>query len=234
MGNDKHYNPAIGISLQAIVGNRDWLGLLSYLDTLSNAQFRTAGYMLGEQFAPLLSEEDFWKMSSELVLYNSRAFLVTMTKAARMRLSDGTLHLHTDGVAAFGKQLRGNETDVKKTLQQLLPVIKAPNDIEWLMNQLGVENGRERAKHLLRVETPAAAFVLCRSLRYVEHDRPFLIRVATFLVKRGDGLGFNIASFLRTLYALEEVKGTFSLRLQPYQLARLETSYPAFCEVVKF
>lgn len=234
MGNDKHYNPAIGRNLQVIVGERDWLGLLSYLGTLSNAQFRTAGYMLGEQFAPHLSEADLWQLISHLVRYNSRAFLVTMTKAVGNRLAEGSVSLSSDEAVAYWSQLKGNETDVQKTLQQLLPVIKEPDDIEWLLAQLGVENGRGRVAHLLRVATPAAGYVLCRSLRYVEHDRAFLIRVASFLVKRGDGLGFNIASFLRSFYALEEVKGTFSLRLQPYQLARLETSFSAFCEVVKF
>lgn len=217
-----------------LVGEHDWLGLLSYLDTLSNAQFRTAGYMLGEQFAPHLSEADFWRLSLELVRKNSRAFLVTMMKAASNRLSEGILSLRAADAAAFWTQVKQNETDVQKLLQQLLPVIKEPDDIEWLLVQLGVEDGKGRVAHLLRVATPAAGYVLCRSLRYVEHDRAFLIRVATFLVKRGDGLGFNIASFLRSFYALEEVKGTFSLRLQPYQLARLETSFSAFCEVVKF
>jgi hypothetical protein len=54
--------------------------------------------------------------------------------------------------------------------------------------------------------------------------------VAYFLMKRGDALSFNLASLMKEYFGLEEMKGTFSLRLKPFELARLETSYRAFCD----
>ena len=232
MPRDKHYNPAIAHQLQAIIGERKWADLPPYLSTLTNAQFRTAGYLLGEHFAPGLSETDFWTLTETLVEADSRAFLVTMLKTMTQRLSQGTLHLHDKNALRLFHSMKGHPVDVTKTLQKLLPELTKPEDIEFLLTQLGVDEGRHQVAALLRVTTQAAGYVLCRKLRYVEHERDYLVRVATFLVKRGDGLGFNMASFLRAYYGLEEVKGTFSLTLQPYQLARIESSFEVFCQVM--
>ena len=38
------------------------------------------------------------------------------------------------------------------------------------------------------------------------------------------------ASIVKVAFGLDELSGTFSLRLQPYQISRLEQSYEAFCQ----
>ena len=77
-----------------------------------------------------------------------------------------------------------------------------------------------------------AAFVLLRALCYEEHDRDFLITTCRQVMKRGDNLSFNLASLLRTYFDLPEVKGTFSLALQPYELSRLDTDFDVFSRVM--
>ena len=67
----------------------------------------------------------------------------------------------------------------------------------------------------------------------MEHDKPLLIRTCHFLMKRGDGLSFSMASLLRLSFGFEEVRGTFSLSLEPYQLARIEQNYEAFLQTIK-
>ena len=52
------------------------------------------------------------------------------------------------------------------------------------------------------------------------------------LMRRGDALGFNLASLLKAYYGLDALKGTFSLNIQPYQLARLSADYRAFCQAM--
>jgi hypothetical protein len=53
-------------------------------------------------------------------------------------------------------------------------------------------------------------------------------------MKRGDSQSFNLASLLRLSFGLEEVRGTFSLSLEPYQLSRVEQNYDAFVQVMTF
>lgn len=230
---DKHYTPALYGRLQTLATQRDWQGLSSYLGGLSNAHFRTAGYMLGERVMPTLMEADAWEMASELIRYNDKAFLVTMMKAIAEGLRSDRLHLRTSGCHTLLAQLKPNAINVQKTLVALLPVVERPEDVQWLMGKLEMEKAESRIALLIRIPTLPCSFMLFHTLRFVEHNRPLLIRTALFLIKRDDDLSFNLASLIKAYYDLEEVKGTFSLRLEPYKLARIENSYEAFCEAMR-
>lgn len=229
MSNDKHYNPAIYARLQNLAAEHDWQGIFLYLSTLSNAHFRTAGYILGERVFPSLPETDAWAMTTALVSYDAKAFLGTMLKAVNKGFIDCKFHLHSNGAKTFLNSILSRPVDVQKTLLGLLPVMEKPEDILWLFRKLEVEEGEPRIPYLIRTHTMAAGYVLFRTTKYVEHDRVLLVRVVRFLMKQGDGFPFNLASLFKTYYGLDEVKGTFSLRIEPYQLARLDTSYEAFC-----
>lgn len=233
MSNDKHYEPGIYRRLQGLTAQKDWEGLKNYLTGLSNAQFRTAGYMLGERIVPELAEANTWELVGELVVFQPKAFLVTMLKAIAEGLRKGRLHLHSVGCKEFLTLVGRNVTDTQKTLLWLLPEAGRAEDIGWLFRKTGVEEGEPRIPYLLRTPTFASAYALFQTLRHAEHDRALLVRTARLLMKRGDGLAFNLASLLRTYYGLEEVAGTFSLRVEPYQLARIESSFDAFCEVMR-
>ena len=234
MNIDKHYNPAIHMRLQSFVAQRDWQGVIVYLDTLSNAQFRTAGYILGERIVGELAEKDAWALILTLVEYNPKAFLVTLLKTISKKFSEKSYHLHCEGAKAFFDCVKGNALDTQKTLLNLLPVMDSPEDIQWLFRRLEVEEGEARVPYLVRTQTMAAAYALFRTLKYADHNHDLLVRVAYFLMKREDELAFNLASFLRSYYGLEEVKGTFALHIEPYQLARIENSYEAFSQAMKF
>ena len=229
---DKHYNPAIYQRLQQLAAQRDWQGISLYIDTLSNAHFRTAGYIIAERIVPVLDEVDTWSITLMLTAKNSKAFLVTMMKTVSQRLQEGTLHLHSNGSRAFLAQVQGNEVDKQKVIANLVPVLTEPDDVAWLLRKLSVEEGRPRIAHLITIPTLSASYVLFRTLHYVDHDTPLLTRTALYLMRRGDALGFNLASLLKAYYALESLKGTFSLTIQPYQLARLSADYKAFCQAM--
>lgn len=199
--------------------------LPAYLDGLTHSAFRTAGYLLGEQVLPQLDSSEFWEVLSLLIDYNSKAFLVTGMKAAANRVGEFRL----PQAERLWARLSSNETDASKTLLTLLPKVK--DDIELarhLLNVMTAENAEKRIAILLRIETPEAAFLLLKSLRLVEHDRSLLVRTTCFLIKRGDALSFNLASLFKSFFGLDEVRGTFSLSLQPYELDRLENHYETF------
>ena len=173
---DKHYNPAIYARLQQLAGQSDWQGVLSYIHTLSNAQFRTAGYMLGERIMPALGEAATWEMACVLCNDDAKAFLVTLMKTIAERIGNGELPLRSTGARAFLAQVKGNTIDRQKVAMQLLPVLALPDDIRWLMRHLDIEEGRDQLALLLRVPTKAASYALFCTLRYAEHDRPLEIR----------------------------------------------------------
>jgi len=178
---------------------------------------------------PQMPEQDVWTMALSLTTYNSKAFLGTILKS----LACTPFHIYSDGSQAFLTYISKNPIDTQKTLQRLLPILNNPEEIQWIFNKLKVEDGEPRIPYLMRSPTMAMSFVLLRTLKYVEHNHALLVRVTYYLIKQGDGLSFNLASLLKSYFGLEEVKGTFSLNLEPYHLARIEGNYDAFCEVVR-
>jgi len=222
---DKHYNPIIASRLRAIADGKQWSLMPSYLEELSHSQFRTAGYILQEELLPLLEQHDFWPLITLLYKYNAKAMLVTCMKAAQNRIGE----FSSDEAEELWKEISRNEIDATKTLQTLLPALTDEVDLaRHMMNVMIGDNPEKRIAILLRINTPAAAFLLLHALRQVEHQRSLLVRTTYFLMKRGDGLSFNMASLIKNFFGLDEVRGTFSLNLQPFELARMETSYPAF------
>lgn len=215
--------------------------LLAYLAEMSNAQFRNASRVLGERLLPSVGNDVFWQNFSTLFLSDRKAYLGTLLKALVLRLSPRGAEVTTSGLEESGIWEPGfvsvcaelTDTDRKKVLLALLPLLASPADAERLLLQCGLKEGSAWIPFLLQVQSRPCYFLLLKALRYVEHDKPLLIRTCHFLMKRGDGLSFSMASLLRLSFGLEEVRGTFSLSLEPYQLARIEQSYDAFLQTMK-
>ena len=215
--------------LAPLVMQEEYARLTDVLDSLSHSQFRTAVYMIGERYAPGLPADAFWRLFTTLVKWNPKAFLVVMLKAFSERMGKGTAGIRDDGFSRLCGIM--NEVDRQKTIDFLLPFLTDDEEVRHLFRCLGLQEAGRWIPYLMRVNTlPSCAFVLFSSLRYIEHERDYLVRIAYYLMKRGDGLSFNLASLMKAYFGLDELKGTFSLQLKPFELARLETSYKAFCE----
>lgn len=227
---DRHYSKTIEQHLLQPLKDADSEGLVRLLSSFSRSEQRTAGYMLGERLLLDCPAELYWQMTEALVCYDSKAYLITLMKTFLLRLGRGTASLSD---VPFGRLAAGfNEVERQKVALLLLPELEQPKQVEQLFQLLGLAKGREQLVYLIRVDTLPCLFLLLRSLRYVEHDRAEVLKVSRQLMKRGSGSSFNLASIVKVAFGLDELSGTFSLRLQPYQIARLEQSYEAFCQSV--
>lgn len=241
---DQHYHPTIYARLQQLFSAADWDALIAYLDSLSNAHFRTAGYLIGERLLTTVSPEVFWEVALRLITWQPRAFTVTIAKAATPRLKAATLSLNDEGFIRLAAALATDQRiiDRQKILFQWLPAISQPATMECLFERMGVNASRRRIDFLLHTDGLPAAFVLLRTLRFEEHDRDYLTAVCRQLIHRAstlsqtqgkaDSLSFNLASLLRTFFDLPDIRGTFSLALQPYELSRLDTDFDVFTRII--
>lgn len=241
---DQHYHPIVYSRLRQLFAAADWDALVAYLDSLSNAHFRTAGYLIGERLLVDVPAPVFWEVARRLILWQPKAFTVTMAKAASARLAAGTLSLADAGFLQLAESLSTDAhiIDRQKLLMQWLPAIADPSAMERLFDLLHFTEPRRRVDFLLRTDGLTAAFVLLRTLRFEEHDRNYLTHVCRQLIHRAstlshstgqaDSLSFNLASLLRTYFDLPDIRGTFSLTLQPYELSRLDTDFDTFRRVV--
>lgn len=226
---DVHYSMQIDRRLTPFIVAEDYNGLLFLLDSFSHSQFRTAVYMLGEKYAKEITAEEFWRLFTVLFQKEPKVFLTVMLKAFVGRMEKGDVSIDD---AEFKELCRlMNEVDRQKTLSFLLPYLKDEGQVRNLFSYFAME-AQEWIPFLIKVNTLPCSFVLFSSLRYIEHERDYLLRIAYYLMKRGDGLSFNLASLVKAYFGLDELKGTFSLRLRPYELARLASSYKAFCDKI--
>ena len=229
---DIHFSTVLYARLNATLSEGGCAALPAFLRTLSVAQFRTAGYILGERIASELPPAQFWELFLTLVRMDNRAFLVTMLHALSLRLERGDVSIDDDGFHRLIPFF--TEVDASKVLRHMLPLQPTPQAVTGLLDSMKVDDTMRRIRLLLPVGTIPCAFVLFRTLRYVEHDHALLVRVAASLVRQGDSVSFNLASIMREFFGLSELKGTFSLHLSPWQLSRLETSYEAFSQALRF
>lgn len=214
--------------MKPLVDAEDFASIIGLLDSFSHSQFRTAVYMLGEQYALELPKDAFWRLFTLLTQKDTKAFLVVMLKALAQRMERGDISIRDKGFVELCALM--NDVDRRKTIDFLLPCLGDEELVRHLFRCFDMQEASEWIPYLIRVNTLPCAFVLFSSLRYIEHERDYLVRIAYYLMKRGDGLSFNLASLIKAYFGLEELKGTFSLQLKPFELARLETSYKAFCE----
>lgn len=223
--NYKRYNPAVSARMKVFSETKQWELLPEYLDSLSHAHFYTASFVLGDSLLPKMDAEEFWMVTTLLYKYSARAFLRLCMKVAARRQAD----LERPEAEAMWKMIAESPVESEKTLLTLLAEIKDNVSlVEHLLNVMLGDNPRDRIALLLRVNTPAAAYLLLLAMRRVEEDRTLLLRTTYFLIKRGDALSFNMASLFKVFFGLDEVRGTFSLKLEPFELSRLESSYEAF------
>ncbi len=228
-------NPVVLARLEVFFGTEDWNGLTCYLDGLSHKDFRNAGSMIGERLLPVVPDEVFWTAFLVLFDYHSKAFLVTMLKAAQVRKQSVGFTLFHEGFSAVAERLNGVGTEVdrtKFTAFMLRVFTDEVDEVGRLFSALHIDHPLTRLEFLLRGEGMSCYYLLFNAMRQLEHDKDLLARCCVYLMKKGDSLSFNLASVSKVYFDLPQVKGTFSLRLAPYQLGMLEASYASFKKVL--
>ncbi len=231
MAQTRHYSRTIEQKLLPLVQTGDAERLVALLESFSRSEQRTADNILGERLLCECPTDIYWKITEALVRHKSKAYLITLMKTFLERMKRGACSLSDD---AFARLAAGfNEVERQKVALLIMPELDSPQLVERLFSVLHIPKGREQMVYLVRVDTLPCLFLLLGSLRYIEHDRGEVLKVARQLMKRGTGGSFNLASIIKVAFGLEELTGTFSLRLQPYQIARLEQSYDAFCQSVE-
>ena len=159
-----------------------------------------------------------------------------MLKSAELRKHQKGLTLLDEGFGKVAMYLTesGTEIDRMKFVTFMLQVFPdEPNELEHLLKYLKIDAPKVCVDYLLRVCNMATYYLLFLSLRKLEHDKDYLTRCCLFLMKKGDSLSFNLASVMKVYFDLVQVKGTFSLNLNPYQFGRLELSYENFKKILQ-
>lgn len=222
----RRHNPILRQRLLQPLQAGDIKGLQDILANLKSMDFKTAGFLLAEELLPTINEALFWECFTTIVPTNPKAYLGTFLKGAVALHRQGALTLTHETLSVYSQS--GISTiDCRKVLEALLPLAKKHEEITFLLRHFTADV-QQRITLLLRITTLPAAYALFQEMKTMEEDASLLRSTCLALMKRGDAHAFRLASLCVSYFGLEELPGTFSLTLQPYELSRLDQSYETF------
>ena len=222
----RRHNPILRQRLLQPLQAGDIKGLQEILANLKSMDFKTAGFLLAEEVLPTLEEQLFWECFLSIVPTNAKAYLGTFLKAATALHKQERLSLTSEVLERYA-QTGITPIDCRKVLEALLPLARTHEEIAFLLRCF-TSDVQQRIALLLRINTLPAAYTLFREMKTQEEDFALLRSTCIALMKRSDARAFRLASLCVSYFGLEEIPGTFSLTLQPYELSRLDQSYETF------
>lgn len=217
--------------LETYVSEGDAAGLLGCLDDLSNDSFRLASALLRDALlCKIETSEKFWSFFLTIVPADNKAFLGTFLKPAVRLYQSRVLDFDDLRLAAFSEQC--TSIDRRKILDAFLPVIKTDVEGVQLLQTFAKNDVNARLSSLLKVSTPVAAYLLFQETKYLQDDVTTLERVMQILFRRADRIAINLAAIIKQYFDIQKSGVNFSLRLEPWQLARLDDSYDNFKKIL--
>lgn len=227
----RRHNPILEKRLQVHVTDGNAEALLDVLGGLSNADFRTAGYLLREKLLPEPQvAPQLWHLLLGVVPADSKAYLGTFLKPLSAQIAAGHINFDFDTLSAFAAHC--TPLDSRKTLEALLPMAGHPDEVRRLLQLFTPEDDNLRIAVLLQAATAPACYELFRLLRRLEHKPAELRRYCLLLMQRGTKYAFNMAGILQKYFDLDELPGSFSIHIESYHLGRLDESYEKFLSIL--
>ena len=232
---DKRYDAIICGKLQSYARDADWQGMLAYLQGLSNSAFRTASYVLAEHVLPPLEADRYWECFHTVALSNTKAFLMTFLKAALQKYHEGSLDFQNCFFVDFAWTTVGESVslDRQKTLKAILPVLRSSAEVQGVLDTFcGTDHERKLNYLVFADESMPCYYVIFCLLRQIDHMPNQQVKMLRQIIRRSTPLAYNFVSIMRAYFGLEQLKGSYSLHLQPYELSRIENGYDAFLQVM--
>ena len=214
-------NAMLASKLRLMARDADSEAMLSFLRSLSNADFRAAGVVMADDvLVSACSDVGFWHLFANVVSASPKAFLGTFLKAAVKRYRAGSLTLNRD------------VEPCKKVFEAFLPVLRKGCEVDCLLALFGPEDAEGRIALLLNFDTRPTTYVLFQELRKADMDAPSVRALALKLMQKGTRLSFRLAAIVQDYFGLEPLPGQLSLHLKPYELSQLERSESSFLKIL--
>lgn len=215
------------LRLTSLLQAKDAEGLCSMLGQFSVSEKRTFGYLMANKLLEQVDNDTFWFFFSALVPQEPKAHLITFLKPASQMYLSGRLSLNRQVLSDFAE--KASVIDGRKLLGTFLPIIQDVDEARFLMDSFCAREAQARVAALLPIDNLVASYMLFNELRAMDPDTSQIRHYCILLMQRGGRYGFNMASALSHYFGVENLPGTFSLRLNTYQLSRLEGSFDTFC-----
>ena len=226
-------NAFLSKRLSLLVASGHSKDLIDFINSLSNAEFRSIGPMLADEILVRgCTISVFWQLFFDIVSMHPKAFLGTFLKAAAKRyaISDLQVHPCPEPLRKFAQQ--ASAIDCKKILQSLLPIMREPAEVQDLLQLFGPEESEMTASLLIKFDTKATYYALFQEIRKADGNIDFLRDITLRLMHKGTQRSFRMAAIMQAYFGVNDLPGQLSLQLQPFELSLLEKSDKYFLKII--
>lgn len=231
--NTKYYNPVLAVCLTRCIQARDWAQLYSMLKKLSNTDFRNAESLIAEVILPEEDNDGFWLVYNQLVRYRCKAFMVCIVRSTARLVSSGKFSIASKNVKPVFEFLNGESLDVRmKFVKMILPLIADETEADRLFSEVDVESEEALLNQCLLCGTEIAYYTMFKHLKQNDAERDVVVSCIKKLIKTKTDKAFNMASVLQSYFDVEKQHGVYALKLEPYEMNYLDSSYKTFLKVL--
>lgn len=219
--------------VSALIMNGDWEGLNSLLNRLTNSEFRKAEAMIRTQVLPSLTNNQFWDAYLHLIIYKRQAFLSGILAIGRLARHD-ELSLDYDSAHQTAQWLCHNAPDSTiKLLRMAIPLLLNHRQIDEFLSVFHEDNTLAVLQVLMTEDTHHAYYAMFNLLKHHADDHELVKQTCLGLIKKNTDLSFNMASIVRSYFGINDIRSTFSLQIEPFELNYIDKSYDNFIHVLQ-
>ena len=212
------------------IGN--WEKLYSTFASMSNSDFRRAQSYIRTKLLPQLPNDTFWDTLLHLIKYRRQAFLSGLSAISHLA-ADGTLNFHVAAATTLAEHLsRSHPASTLKAASIMIPLVQTEQQMASLLQTFRPDSQQHLIMALLTTETPLSYYALFGELRHTADNQALALTCCRHIMRRGNDLAYNMAALLQAYFGLHELRGQFSLHIEPYELSRLERDPQTFYHIL--
>ena len=209
-----------------------WEMLHSAFALMSRSDFRRAEFYIRTAVLPQLPNDAFWDTLFHLVTYRRQAFLSGVLAIDHLA-TDHTLNFQTDGAIALARHLQATHpSSITKAASMMMPLMQTEQQAAALLHTFHIKDIQQLVGILLRTDSPLSYYMLFNELRHHADNRALVLSCCRHILRRNNDMAYNMAALLQAYFGLHELRGQFSLHIEPYELSRLERDPQTFYHIL--
>ncbi len=216
------------ITIRTLIESKDWAGLGNLFARQSNADFRRTESLVRDSVMPYLSNDDFWDTYMHLMMFRRQSFLACICSIGELAKT-GRLDFSSQKAVELAQWMRLTSPESEaKVVRMALPLLVTGEQILSLFHLFSFTDEKSKVAVLVKETSPHAYYALFETLKQVPDDSQLLRAACLAVMRKSDDLSFNMASILKSYFGLDDIRSSFSLRIEPYELSFIDRSYENF------
>lgn len=221
----------ISTPITQFISHKDWEGLYNCFNRMTNSDFRRSEKIIREQILPKLDNENFWDTYMHLNMYRPQSFISGILAISNL-IKQNKLSLDCKEAQETAQWFNEKHSDSNiKILKMAIPLLTSHEQIEDFFSLFKTNSPQSLISILLNESSDHAYFTLFKHLKYISDNHDIVRQTCIVLIKKNTDKSYNMASILQCYFDIKDIKSTFSLDIQPYELNYIDKSYDNF---VKF